>query len=69
MYPDMLINSDYYSPILCLSSYIHSDERMILLYKSYGPHLEFWCMTQMLTPNTKQVSEQWTGGITIFREF
>tara|TARA_B100000035_G_scaffold315391_1_gene335722 strand:- start:1005 stop:1817 length:813 start_codon:yes stop_codon:yes gene_type:complete len=69
MYPDMLINNNYYSPILCLSSYIHSDERMVLLYKSYGPHLEFWSMTQMLTPKTKQVSEQWAGGITIFREF
>ena len=65
-YPGLLINEKNYSPILCMSSFKHSDDRLVLLLKSYGPHLEFWCMTQMLTPKTKQVSEQWAGGITIF---
>lgn len=66
--PNLLINKHSYSPILCLSAYQHIDERLILLIKSYGPHLEFWCMSQMLTPNTKQVSEQWSAGLTIFSE-
>ncbi len=65
-YPGLLINEKNYSPILCMSSYKHIDDRLVLLLKSYGPHLEFWCMSQMLTPSTKQVSEQWAGGITIF---
>ena len=65
--PSLLINSDAYAPILCMSSYVHGDDRLVLLIKSYGPHLEFWCMSQMLTPASKQVSEQWAGGITIYR--
>ena len=65
-FPGLLINEKNYSPILCMSSFTHTDDRLILLLKSYGPHMEFWCMSQMLTPNTKQVSEQWSGGITIF---
>ncbi len=64
--PDLLTDESNYAPILCLSAYEHSDPRMVLLLKSYGPHLEFWCMTQMLTKTTKQVSEQWSGGLTIF---
>ena len=66
--PDLLVSKDFYSPILCLSSYVHMDPRLVLLLKSYGPHMEFWCMTQMLTKNTTQVSEQWAGGITFFTE-
>jgi hypothetical protein len=64
--PEMLINENHYSPILCMSSYVHNDPRLVLLLKNYGPHLEFWLMTQMLTKTTTQVSEQWTGGITIY---
>lgn len=64
-HPDLLISKHFYSPILCMSSYMHSDPRLILLIKSYGPHLEFWCMTQMLTKNETQVSEQWAGGISV----
>lgn len=67
--PELLISKNYYAPILCMSALVHSDERLILLLKSYGPHMEFWCMTQMLSKNTKQVSEQWAGGLTIFSEF
>ena len=66
--PELLINEDDYAPILCLSSYVHVDERMVLTLKSYGPHMEFWSMTQMLTADIKQVSEQWTGGLTIFEK-
>jgi hypothetical protein len=64
--PELLIDNEFYAPILCMSSYVHTDPRLILAIKSYGPHMEFWCMTQMLTPEVTQVSEQWSGGITIF---
>lgn len=66
--PELLINENFYTPILCMSAFKHSDERLILLLKAYGPHLEFWCMTQMLSKHTTQVSEQWAGGFTIFTE-
>jgi len=64
--PDLLISDEFYTPILCMSAYVHRDPRLALLLKAYGPHMEFWCMTQMLTRDTTQVSEQWAGGITIF---
>ena len=64
--PELLVSEEFYTPILCMSAFTHSDERMILLLKSYGPHLEFWCMTQMLSKHTTQVSEQWAGGFTVF---
>lgn len=64
--PQLLISEESYAPILCLSSYVHKDPRLVLLLKSYGPHMEFWCMTQMLSKNVTQVSEQWAGGITIY---
>jgi len=66
-YPDFLVNSESYSPILCASALEHIDPRMVLMFKSYGPHLEFWLMTQMLTPTKTQVSEQWSGGLTIYK--
>jgi len=65
-YPKLLFDKQNYSPILCASSLEHKDPRMVMLLKSYGPHLEFWLMSQMLTPETTQVSEQWSGGITIY---
>lgn len=64
--PQLLISEENYAPILCLSAYVHKDPRLVLLMKSYGPHMEFWCMTQMLSKNVTQVSEQWAGGITLF---
>ena len=67
--PELLINKHHYSPILCMSSFVHIDERLVLLLKAYGPHMEFWCMTQMLSKTTKQVSEQWAGGLTIYTKF
>ncbi len=66
--PDLLISEEFYTPILCMSGYVHRDPRLVLLVKAYGPHLEFWCMTQMLTRDTTQASEQWAGGITVFAE-
>ena len=66
-YPNLLFDKHSYSPILCASALEHEDSRMVMLFKSYGPHLEFWLMSQMLTPNETQVSEQWSGGITIFK--
>jgi len=64
--PELLISEEFYSPILCISAYVHKDPRLALFLKAYGPHLEFWCMTQMLTPAATQVSEQWAGGITVY---
>lgn len=64
--PNLLISQENYAPILNLSAYVHKDPRLVLLIKSYGPHVEFWCMTQMLTKNLTQVSEQWSGGITVY---
>lgn len=66
--PDLLISDEFYTPILCMSAYVHRDPRLVLLLKAYGPHMEFWCMTQMLTQDTTQVSEQWAGGITVFSQ-
>jgi len=66
-YPKLLFSAENYSPILCASALEHADQRMVMIFKSYGPHLEFWLMTQMLTPTKTQVSEQWSGGITVFR--
>jgi hypothetical protein len=64
--PNLLISEEFYTPILCMSAYEHFDPRMVLLLKAYGPHLEFWCMTQMLTNTTTQVSEQWAGGLCVY---
>ena len=67
--PNLLINKKYYSPVLCLSSVTHSDPRLICCFKSYGRHLEFWCLSQMLSKTKKQVSEQWSGGLSFFTEY
>ena len=67
--PNLLINKKYYSPVLCLSGVTHIDERLISCFKSYGKHLEFWCLSQMLSKDKKQVSEQWTGGLSIYTEY
>jgi|APSaa5957512535_1039671.scaffolds.fasta_scaffold35658_3 hypothetical protein len=64
--PGLLINENDYPPVLCLSALKHEDERLMLCFKSYGHHLEFWGMSQMLTPEITQVSEQWSGGLTLF---
>ena len=64
--PDLLININDYPPVLCISALKHADKRLMLCFKAYGQHLEFWCMSQMLTPELTQVSEQWSGGLTLF---
>lgn len=64
--PELLTSVEHYTPIPIMSSYVHHDERLVLLLKAYGPHMEFWCMTQMLTKDVTQVSEQWAGGLTIY---
>jgi len=64
--PELLFSADFYTPIPTMAAYVHSDERLVLLLKAYGPHMEFWCMTQMLTPDITQVSEQWAGGLTVY---
>ena len=64
--PGLLINKDTYPPILCLSALKHEDDKLMLCFKAYGHHLEFWCMSQMLTSEITQVSEQWSGGLTLF---
>jgi len=65
--PGLLINDEGYSPILTMPALQHIDESLVLALKSYGPHLEFWCLSNELTPGVKQVSEQWAGGITVFK--
>ena len=67
--PNLIINEDHYSPILCLSGVKHIDPRLICCFKSYGLHLEFWCLSQMLTKTDKQLSEQWAGGLTLFTSY
>jgi hypothetical protein len=64
--PDLLINEAGYAPILTMPAVGHIDERLALALKSYGPHLEFWCLSNELSPGIKQVSEQWAGGISFF---
>jgi len=64
--PSLLVNKNDYPPVLCLSALKHEDEHLMLCFKSYGHHLEFWGMSQMLTPEITQVSEQWSGGLTLF---
>lgn len=64
--PELLFSEEFYTPIPTMAAYVHSDERLVLLLKAYGPHMEFWCMTQMLTPDVTQVSEQWSGGLTVY---
>jgi hypothetical protein len=64
--PDLLINEEGYAPILNMPAVKHVDDKLTLALKSYGPHLEFWCLSNELTPGIKQVSEQWSGGISIF---
>jgi hypothetical protein len=64
--PELLVNEEAYPPVLCLSALRHRDERLMLCFKAYGLSLEFWCMSQMLTPTMTQVSEQWAGGLTLF---
>ena len=65
-HPKMYLNSDKYSPITILSGEKLSDERFILCLKSYGLQTEFWCLSQKLTEDTYQVSEQWTAGISVY---
>jgi len=64
--PSLLVNKEDYPPVLCLSALKHADEKLMLCFKAYGHHLEFWCMSQMLTSDVAQVSEQWSGGLTLF---
>ena len=65
--PSLLINPDHYSPILCMSGACHVDNRLEAVLKSYGPHLEFWVLSNLLTPGKEQISEQWYGGLTVFK--
>ena len=64
--PDLLMNTETYPPVLCLSAFEHIDKRLMLCFKAYGLSLEFWLLTQMLVPGITQVSEQWAGGLTLF---
>ena len=64
--PDLLMNTETYPPVLCLSAFEHTDERLMLCFKAYGLSLEFWLLSQVLVPGIMQVSEQWAGGLTLF---
>ena len=65
--PQMLIHKETYSPMLCLTALDHADKRITCLFKSYGPHLEFWGLGNQLIPGVYQVSEQWTGGLSFYK--
>jgi hypothetical protein len=65
--PSLLIDLDSYSPILVASGSVHADNRLIPIFKSYGQHLEFWVLSNILIPGIEQVSEQWSGGLTIYK--
>lgn len=65
--PQMLIHQETYSPMLCLTALDHKEPRITCLFKSYGPHLEFWGLGNQLMPGVDQVSEQWTGGLTVYQ--
>lgn len=65
--PQMLIHKETYSPMLCLTALEHVDKRITCLFKSYGPHLEFWGLGNQLLPGIEQVSEQWSGGLTFYQ--
>lgn len=62
--PRLLHDPESYSPILVMGGVDHADPRLITCLKSYGPHLEFWALSNLLTPKVEQVSEQWTLGLT-----
>tara|TARA_E500000331_G_C17163618_1_gene672813 strand:+ start:217 stop:1029 length:813 start_codon:yes stop_codon:yes gene_type:complete len=66
--PQILFHEETYSPILCMTALEHQDERLTCLFKSYGPHLEFWGLGNQLLPGIPQVSEQWTGGLTFYQK-
>lgn len=66
-YTDLLIDMNNYSPVLCASGVEHVDKRLITCFKSYGNNLEFWVMTNNLMKGIEQISEQWSGGITFYR--
>ena len=67
--PNLLIHDNRYSPILVASGAEHADSRLVPIFKSYGQHLEFWVLSNILTPGVEQVSEQWSGGVTIYELF
>ena len=67
--PSLLIHTNSYSPILVGSGAEHADSRLIPVFKSYGQHLEFWVLSNILTPGFEQISEQWSGGVTIYDHF
>jgi len=66
-FPTLLINTVHYSPILCMPGVHHVDQRLEAVLKSYGPHLELWILSNLLAPGLEQVSEQWYGGLTVYR--
>lgn len=64
--PEMFVNPESYSPILCCGGCAHTDPRIALTFKSYGLRTEFWGMSNVLIPGVEQVSEQFTGGISVW---
>jgi len=66
-FPTLLINPVHYSPILCMSGVHHVDRRLEAVLKSYGPHLELWILSNLLTQGFEKVSEQWYGGLTVYK--
>ena len=65
-YPELLISSEFYSPVLLAGGVSHTNKNLVPCFKSYGPHLEFWLLSNLLTRDIEQISEQWSGGLTIY---
>lgn len=65
-YPGLLVNTEKYPPILCLSAVQDPDPRFVYSFEAYGLNLAFRRRSQMLTTELTQVSEQWAGGLTVF---
>lgn len=67
--PDLLANEDSYPHHLCLSAIEEPEDNIVYTFEAYGNNLRFRYRSNMLTPEVTQVSEQWAGGLTIFRSF
>jgi hypothetical protein len=64
--PELLVNSEAYTHVLCLSGFAHADPELMACFQAYGAGLQFWVMSNMLQPGVEQVSEQFSGGLTYF---
>ncbi len=63
------INNLHYPHHLCLSALQEPGDALVYTFEHYAntpPAMRFRHRSNMLTPTTTQVSEQWAGGLTVF---